>query len=104
MAGRDAAAVGVALYVLDAERLDALDAEAEGSGANPFESTQLVITPLSLIVNDEMRLLDALAAPWDMVIVDEAHHLSVEDGQPYRLLIGSRCRNGAVAHLVDRYT
>lgn len=68
--------------VLDAERLDALDAEAEGSGANPFESTQLVITPLSLIVNDEMRLLDALAAPWDMVIVDEAHHLSVEDGQP----------------------
>ena len=41
-----------------------------------------MITPLSLIVNDEMRLLDALAAPWDMVIVDEAHHLSVEDGQP----------------------
>ncbi|PIE24268.1 MAG: RNA polymerase-associated protein RapA [Neptuniibacter caesariensis] len=42
---------------------------------NPFESAQLVLTPLSLLTSDEKPLEQAKAAGWDLLIVDEAHHL-----------------------------
>ncbi len=51
--------------------------ELELSGeANPFESAQLVLAPLSLLTHQPERLEQAVAAPWDMLIVDEAHHLA----------------------------
>lgn len=43
---------------------------------NPFESAQLVLVGLSLLVNEPEREAQALEASWDLLIVDEAHHLS----------------------------
>ncbi len=51
--------------------------ELEESGeTNPFESAQLVLTPLSLLARSAERLAQACAAGWDLLIVDEAHHLA----------------------------
>ena len=47
-------------------------ADAEG---NPFESAQLVLSPLSLFTRDDKHLEQAKEAGWDLLIVDEAHHL-----------------------------
>lgn len=58
--------------LIDAERHQALTELDEG---NPYDSAQLVLAGLSeLIANPEMQR-DMLAANWDMLIVDEAHHL-----------------------------
>jgi len=42
---------------------------------NPFESEQLVICSLSFLMNSEKIQAQVLSCPWDMLIVDEAHHL-----------------------------
>ncbi|MFT4614861.1 MAG: ATP-dependent helicase HepA [Bacteroidia bacterium] len=55
--------------LFDLERLAASD---EG---NPFESEQLVIASLDLFVSESSAAQQALAAPWDLIVVDEAHHL-----------------------------
>ncbi|XOZ32729.1 RNA polymerase-associated protein RapA [Halomonadaceae bacterium KBTZ08] len=49
-----------------------LEAETEG---NPFESEQMVLAPLSLLSDDETTLEQATGADWDLMVVDEAHHL-----------------------------
>ena len=41
----------------------------------PFSDAQLLLCPLSLLLEDEALRTDALAADWDMLVVDEAHHL-----------------------------
>jgi ATP-dependent helicase HepA len=47
----------------------------ESDAANPFEDTQLALVALEWLVEDE-KAQDALfAAGWDMMVVDEAHHL-----------------------------
>jgi ATP-dependent helicase HepA len=43
---------------------------------NPFESEQLVLCSLDFLTGSERARRDALAAGWDMMIVDEAHHLA----------------------------
>ncbi len=42
---------------------------------NPFLSEQLVLCGLDFFMDDEERQEAALAAGWDMCVVDEAHHL-----------------------------
>lgn len=55
--------------LFDAERF------AQITEGNPFEDSQLVLVALDWVVSDE-RVQDALfAAGWDMLVVDEAHHL-----------------------------
>lgn len=55
--------------LFDAERY------AQITDVNPFEDSQLVLVALDWLVSDE-RVQDALfAAGWDMLVVDEAHHL-----------------------------
>jgi ATP-dependent helicase HepA len=46
--------------------------DAEG---NPFEEAQLVLSPLSLFTKDDKYLTQAVSAGWDLMVVDEAHHL-----------------------------
>ena len=60
---------------LDEELLQA-DVEASGNTDNPFDSSQLVLCPLSFLVNNPQRLEQALACDWDLLLVDEAHHLT----------------------------
>lgn len=57
----------VALF--DAERF------IESDATNPFEDAQLALVALEWLVDDE-KAQDALfAAGWDLMVVDEAHHL-----------------------------
>ncbi len=59
--------------ILDEEICDELADSGEG---NPFESAQLVLTSLSFLVADPERHAQACAAGWDLMVVDEAHHLA----------------------------
>lgn len=68
--------------VLDEERCEQL----EGSGHNnPFESAQLVIVPVGCLVESPSRAEQAVEAGWDIVVVDEAHHLEI-DGPKYAVI------------------
>ena len=59
--------------LFDEERCAAIEAgDPEG---NPFMDSQLVLCPLSLLSGSGKRALQAAEAAWDLLIVDEAHHL-----------------------------
>ena len=57
----------VALF--DAERF------IESDASNPFEDTQLALVSLEWLKEDERAQDAAFAAGWDLLVVDEAHHL-----------------------------
>nr|WP_183910248.1 RNA polymerase-associated protein RapA [Simiduia aestuariiviva] len=59
------------LSIVDDDELSMHEVEAP----NPFETSQLIICPLSVFVDDEVRLDQALSVHWDLLLVDEAHHL-----------------------------
>lgn len=67
--------------------------------SNPFESENLVICALDWLVNDPKRAQQALTAEFDLLIVDEAHHLAWSQDNPsaeYKL-VEQFCRHiGAV--------
>ncbi|GAB3105904.1 RNA polymerase-associated protein RapA [Aestuariicella hydrocarbonica] len=42
---------------------------------NPFESAQLILCSLPLLTDSPKRLQQALSCDWDLLVVDEAHHL-----------------------------
>jgi len=44
-------------------------------GSNPFDSAQLVLCGLSFLVDHPERRQQACTAGWDLMVVDEAHHL-----------------------------
>ncbi len=48
---------------------------------NPFDTEQLVLAPLSLF-DSEQRQREALLGHWDLVIVDEAHHIRWDENTP----------------------
>lgn len=60
-------------HIFDEERCDAI--ETANPEANPFLDDQLVLVSLSLFTKNERRISQALAAGWDLLVVDEAHHL-----------------------------
>jgi ATP-dependent helicase HepA len=60
-------------HIFDEERCDAI--ETANPEANPFLDDQLVLASLSLFIGRERRIAQALAAGWDLLVVDEAHHL-----------------------------
>lgn len=63
--------------ILDEQRCAALEDSGE---TNPFDSAQLALCPLSLLAGDDRRLQQAVAAGWDLLVVDEAHHLQWREG------------------------
>lgn len=69
-------------HIFDEERCAALDESApEG---NPFLDDQLVICSTSFLASSSTRARQAISANWDMLVVDEAHHLawSLEKASP----------------------
>jgi len=72
--------------LIDKDRHQALTEQDEG---NPFDSAQLVLCGLSdLIAHPEMQA-DVTTVSWDMMIVDEAHHLYWQEdnvSDEYRLI------------------
>lgn len=69
--------------LFDRERVEQSEEE------NPFESEQLVLSSLDLFLTQPETQAQALAAKWDMVVIDEAHHLHWspnESGEDYRFV------------------
>jgi ATP-dependent helicase HepA len=64
--------------ILDDERCHIIEESEEED--NPFESAQLVLCSLSFLTENKTRLQQATTANWDLMIVDEAHHLSWSEG------------------------
>ncbi len=52
--------------------------------ANPFEAAQLLLCPVSLFSENELVLSMATACDWDLLCVDEAHHLVWSPEEPSR--------------------
>ncbi len=52
-----------------------LDCEGSDPDENPFLSSQLGLCSVSFPANNEVRLAQIVEAGWDLVVVDEAHHL-----------------------------
>ncbi|WHZ18461.1 MAG: RNA polymerase associated protein RapA [Rhodanobacteraceae bacterium] len=63
----------LAFAIVDEERCTAI--AAADAGRNPFEDEQLAIASLAWLAHAPERKAQALAAGWDMLVVDEAHHL-----------------------------
>lgn len=77
--------------LFDGQRL--AEALAEGE-ANPFESVQLALLPLSLLTYHEHALELVEQAGWDILVVDEAHHLgwSVEQASHAYRVVERLCK------------
>ena len=66
--------------IMDYERFDVVTESDEG---NPFEGAQLVLCQLSMLTDQENPDIyqQVCAANWDLMIVDEAHHLQWSEQQ-----------------------
>ena len=62
--------------LFDEERCRAAD------DPNPFNTEQLVLCSLDFISSNEERFHQALETDWDLLIVDEAHHLVWSEEEP----------------------
>ncbi|MDO9423065.1 MAG: RNA polymerase-associated protein RapA [Methylobacter sp.] len=56
--------------------------EADAEADNPFLTEQLILCSQGFFSNYPRRQQQAIAAGWDMVIVDEAHHLEWSEQAP----------------------
>ena len=65
-------------HIYDEERCAAI--ESINPGDNPFLDDQLVLCSIRLFTGNEQRMEQALAAGWDILVVDEAHHLGWSPG------------------------
>ncbi len=59
-------------------------AESIHEATNPFETEQLVICSLDFVRRNKSRLEQLSDAAWDMLVVDEAHHLVWSEDAPSR--------------------
>ncbi|OEE32064.1 RNA polymerase-binding ATPase [Vibrio genomosp. F10 str. ZF-129] len=66
--------------IFDEERCIEAFAEAE----NPFDTQQYVLCSLDFIRKSRRRFEQALDADWDLLVVDEAHHLEWSQDKPSR--------------------
>lgn len=66
--------------IFDDERVEALT--LEDPLLNPFESEQLIIASADFFVLNDTALASALEVEWDLLIVDEAHHLEWQPENP----------------------
>jgi ATP-dependent helicase HepA len=85
------------LVLLDRDRLD--DAERDFPELSPFDAYQRMVASMDRLVADPQLCRKLAAAQWDLVIVDEAHHLRwrpQDGGNPaYRLVetVAARSRH-----------
>ncbi|WPC73761.1 RNA polymerase-associated protein RapA [Vibrio porteresiae] len=66
--------------IFDEERCVEAFAEAD----NPFDTQQFVLCSLDFLRKSRRRLDQALEADWDLLVVDEAHHLEWSQEKPSR--------------------
>ena len=70
------------LNIFDEERCAAI--ETGEPGGNPFLDDQLVLTSIDFLARDPQRSAQAVTAGWDVLVVDEAHHLEWSEAAPSR--------------------
>ncbi|KJG16254.1 RNA polymerase-associated protein RapA [Photobacterium angustum] len=58
--------------------------EAFADAANPFDTAQYVLCSLDFLRKSRRRFEQALDADWDLLVVDEAHHLEWSEDKPSR--------------------
>lgn len=58
--------------------------EALHESDNPFDTEQLVLCSLDFVRRNKQRLEQMSDAHWDLLVVDEAHHLTWNEGTPGR--------------------
>lgn len=68
------------LNIFDEERCEAIEDSAPDN--NPFLDDQLILCSLDFLTGSEKRARQAVMAGWDVLVVDEAHHLAWSPGQP----------------------
>jgi ATP-dependent helicase HepA len=76
----------LAFAIYDEERCESLELAEPRN--NPFEDEQCVIASIGWLAGSARRSAQVLAADWDLLLVDEAHHLewSPDEASPaYRL-------------------
>lgn len=66
--------------IFDEERCCAI--ESGQPSFNPFEDDQLLIADIDWLAKSPKRTEQAVQAPWDLLIVDEAHHLEWDPDKP----------------------
>ena len=59
-------------------------AEAQHDSDNPFETEQMIICSLDFVRRNKQRLEKLADAEWDLMVVDEAHHLVWSEEAPSR--------------------
>ncbi|MBK1853388.1 DEAD/DEAH box helicase family protein [Verrucomicrobiaceae bacterium 5K15] len=76
--------------LFDEERCQSL----EGEGENPFLDSQLVLCSVNFLADNPNRSQQVIEAGWDMLIVDEAHHLewSEQEASPAYQMVDSLAR------------
>ena len=64
--------------IYDQERCEGLEPTEPGtdSANNPFEDEQLVIAGFDFLQSSSKHAQQLMNAPWDLLVVDEAHHLA----------------------------
>lgn len=63
-------------YDYDAEDQEILeDQDALITGTNPFAAESLVLCSLDFLLDNDAAYRQAIACDWDLLVVDEAHHL-----------------------------
>jgi len=81
-------------FALEVTLLDEQQSQAHGT-ANPFETGQLVLASQDWLFANPHRQSQALACDWDLLIVDEAHHL---DWSPAQVGPGYACVEQLAGH------
>ncbi len=81
--------VNLAFAIFDEERCQAImseslsddeDEQPSEQVINPFETEQLVLCSLDFLTHNSGYFQQACEAPWDLLVVDEAHHLTWSQG------------------------
>ncbi|MEO8746807.1 MAG: RNA polymerase-associated protein RapA [Rhodanobacter sp.] len=64
--------------IYDQERCEGTESSESGSDSanNPFEDEQLVIAGFDFLQSSPKHAQQLMHAPWDLLVVDEAHHLA----------------------------
>jgi len=70
------------LNIFDEERCASI--QAGEPGANPFLDDQFVLTSIDFLTRAPQRAAEAIATGWDILVVDEAHHLEWSPDAPSR--------------------
>ncbi len=68
------------LSIFDEDRCEAMQETEPDS--NPFTLDSIVLCSLEFVVSKPERFAEIQAAEWDMLIVDEAHHLQWSETEP----------------------